>query len=438
MRGLRVALVLLLIVVAGLVGGYWYERGVILTGNGYAAHNACAVTEIAGRDNPDEDLTANPLKPLLRTKVEDGVATATGLGFIGAKMAWFTPGFGCTVADSRPQLGDPTAVSTAGNPIATAPIPPEGPLSEAIGWAFGDDLAPAEKQELGTRAIVVIKNGKLIAERYAPGFDKDTPQLGWSMTKSVANLLTGRLVAQDKVSLDDSHLRPEWTDERATITIRHLLQMTSGLAWNEVYDLDTPVTRMLFLNPDMGAYVASQELLHSPGKFLQYSTGSTTLLCSVLAPKNGGADFPRRELFAPLGLASAVLEPDATGTPVCGSYMWATPRDWAALGQFALDDGVWNGQRLLPEGWMAESVKPVSAPEIDQAGYASGWWSNQDVDGNLMKPRLPADAFFAEGHDGQRIIIVPSEGLVLVRMGFTAAGNDRALPLAVAVIDALR
>ena len=208
MRGLRVALVLVLILVAGLAGGYWYERPVIRTGNGYAAHNACAVTEIAGRDDPTDDLTENPLKPLLRTKIEDDAATSSGLGFLGAMTAWFTPGFGCTVAESRPELGDSTSSHRRGKPIRQRSDPPADALSDALAWAFGDDLDAAGKQKLGTRAIVVVKDGQLIAERYAAGFDKDTPQLGWSMTKSVANLLTGRLVQQGKVSLDDSHLRP--------------------------------------------------------------------------------------------------------------------------------------------------------------------------------------------------------------------------------------
>lgn len=160
------------------------------------------------------------------------------------------------------------------------------------------------------------------------------------MSKSVTNLLTGMLVRQGEVSLDDDRLRPEWDDERADISIDHLLRMTSGLAWDETYDLGTPITQMLYAEPDMGDYVASQPAAHEPGTYQQYSSGSTTLLCAILNEKTGtGADLPRRELFAPLGLSSAVLEPDAAGTPVCSSYMWATPRDWAAVGQLALQEG---------------------------------------------------------------------------------------------------
>jgi CubicO group peptidase (beta-lactamase class C family) len=288
--------------------------------------------------------------------------------------------------------------------------------------------------------VVVLKDGRLVAERYADGFDAGTPQLGWSMSKSVTDLLVGRLVQEGTVSLDDDHLRPEWTDRRADITIRELLQMTSGLAWDETYALNTPITRMLYLEPDMAGYVASQDLAHDPGSYLQYSSGSTTLLCSILADRSGlGANLPRDLLFAPLGLSSAVMEPDAAGTPVCSSYMWATPRDWAAVGQLALDDGVWDGHRLLPRGWIAASTKAVDVKSFEPDPYASGWWPNRAPDGSLVEDALPADAYFAEGHDGQWIVVVPSEGLVVVRLGFTPTReDDRALSTAAELATALQ
>ena len=148
------------------------------------------------------------------------------------------------------------------------------------------------------------------------------------------------------------------------------------------------------------------------------------MLCSILNEKTGiGADLPRREVFERLGLSSAVLEPDAAGTPVCSSYMWATPRDWAAVGQFALQDGEWGGEQLLPDGWMEESTTAVDV-ETEDPGYGAGWWVNELPDGSLVEPSLPADAYFAKGHDGQRIIVVPSEELVVVRLGFTPELED--------------
>ncbi|MDQ7991359.1 MAG: serine hydrolase [Propionicimonas sp.] len=422
----KVVGIVVAVLVVGLVGVYWWQRPMLLTGTGYAAHNACAVTHIAGRDNPDADLPGNPLVPVLRTQATEAGADSTILGLLARQRAWLTQGFGCTIAAQAPTLPAPTPVDATANPYLSAPEPTEdAAVQAALDNAFGADLDDAGRAALGTRGVVVLSHGELVAEQYADGFDASTPQLGWSMSKSLANLLAGRLVAEGQVSLDDDHLRPEWTDERASITVRQLLQMTSGLAWDETYDLNTPITRMLYLEPDMAGYVASQPLAHQPGTHLQYSSGSTTLLCAILAAGRGGADLPRRELFGPLGLASMVMETDGAGTPVCSSYAWATPRDWAAVGQFALADGVWNGTRMLPEGWMADSTTAVDV-ESEEDGYASGWWANQRADGTLRFPGLPADTYFAIGHDGQWLTVVPSAELVVVRMGFTPEADEQA------------
>ena len=413
--------VLVLAVVAS-VGVYWWQRPLLRTGTGYAAHNACAVTHVAERDDPESDLPDNPLVPYLRSsESEDEGVRSSILGVLAAQKAWFTDGFGCTLAGERPDLGDATTVDEAANPFAAAAPPsPSEEVTEAMAAAFGDDQTTDERAALGTRAVVVLHGGELVAERYADGFDADTPQLGWSMTKSVASLLAGRLVHQELLSVDDAGLRGEWDDGRADITVEHLLRMTSGLVWDETYDLGTPITQMLYAEPDMADYVASRESAHGPGSYQQYSSGSTNLLCDVMSEATGvRADLPRRELFAPLGLSSAVLEPDASGTPVCSSYMWATPRDWAAVGQLALQDGVWEGERLLPEGWMEWSTSVVDVDETEDPAYAAGWWANELADGTLDDPLLPEDAYSARGHDGQRIVVVPSEDLVVVRLGFT-------------------
>ncbi|MDN4474643.1 serine hydrolase [Demequina sp. SYSU T00192] len=432
-------------VAVGITAAYWYERPLLVTGTGYAAHHACALEAIAGRDDAAADLPPNPLVPVMRTSVaSDGSAATAGVfGVLAAQEAWATDGYGCTLASERPAgLPEPTDVSPEGNPYAALPLAAgdDAAVADALAYGFGDDLGEEARAALGTRGVVVLKDGELLAERYADGFGPETPQLGWSMTKSVTNLLVGRLVEQGEVSLDDDHLVPGWTDARASITIRQLMQMTSGLTWDETYDLGTPITPMLYLEPDMGAYVAAQELAHEPGSYLQYSSGSTTLLCDVVTEGRGGADLPRRELFAPLGLASAVMEADASGTPVCGSYMWATPREWASIGQLVLQDGVWDGERLLPEGWMAESTRPVDAEvEPGSDGYASGWWANTRADGSVIDEELPADTYFASGHDGQKVVVVPSEGVVIARLGFTPEADDnRIVAMAAQLVAALR
>ena len=432
MRILRRVIVALaitaLVLIAAFTGVYLWQQPILLTGTGYAAHNACAVTEVAGRDEPANDLPPNPLVPYLEVSgAGDPTTGSLPLG-LARQKAWYTEGFGCTLAQERPELGEASAISGDDNPFTDAPAPTADPaLDEAIGRAFGDDLAPADVEALGTRAVIVVKDGRIVAERYADGFDATTPQLGWSMAKSVTGLLTGVLVKQGVVALDDDGLRPEWTDERADITIEQLLRMTSGLEWDETYDLGTPITRMLYLEGDMGRYVAGLPLAHEPGTVQQYSSGSTTLLCSVLADRTGlGADLPREALLGPLGLSTAVLEPDAAGTPVCSSYLWAAPRDWAAIGQFALQNGEWNGEQLLPDDWMRQSLTVTDVDETDDPGYGMGWRVNPMPDGTMRWPGLPDDAFSANGHDGQRMTVVPSEDLVVVRLGFTPGGVEDA------------
>ena len=435
-----VAASLVLVFVVALTGVYLWQGPLLLTGTGYAAQNACAVTQLAGRENPETDLPPNPLVPYLAVDAGE-VTTASVLGVGTPQQARHTEGFGCTLASGPLDLGEPTAVSSDGNPFADAVVASENPeLEAAIDRAFAVGEPDEVVELIGTRGVVVVKDGELVGERYAPGFDASTPQLGWSMSKSVTSLMTGMLVKQGVVSLDDDHLRPEWTDERASITVENLLRMNAGLEWDETYDLGTPITRMLYLEPDMGSYVAGLPLAHGVGEVQQYSSGSTNVLCSVLASRTGlGADLPRQTIFQALGLSSAVWEPDAAGTPVCSSYLWATPRDWAAIGQFALQKGEWNGEQLLPEDWMATSLTLADHSLSDDPGYGMGWRTNVLPDGSLRWPSLPEDAFSANGHDGQLMLVIPSEGLVVVRLGFTpeASASDLVAELARDAITAL-
>lgn len=423
------ALALAVLVVAG-ASGYLYIRPLLRTGTGYAAHNLCAVTLVAGRANASDDLPPNPLVPLLAQYRHDGYSYVNVLGLLAGQTAFYTEGLGCTIAPRRPDFAPGQQVGTARLLRGEAELDPA--LDEALARAFGDDLPDAEAVALGTRGVVVVKDGRVVAERYAEGFTASTPQLGWSMTKSVANLLVGRGVQQGVLNVTDAGLRPEWDDERREITVDQLMRMTSGLEWDKDYALATPITRMLFDSADMAGFVAGLPLAHEPGTFQQYSSGSTNLLCAVLNERLGSSPhMPREQLFEPLGLTSAVLEPDGSGTPVCSSYLWATPRDWARLGQFVLDDGVVDGERLLPEGWIRESatVVPLTSAETgeyatEEAGYAASWWTNLHGDGTVAHPRLPADMFWAQGHDGQRMYVLPSEDLVVVRLGFTPERRD--------------
>jgi CubicO group peptidase (beta-lactamase class C family) len=437
MRRRTVALLVLGGLGGVLAGSVLYARPLLETGTGYAAHNACAVTLLAGRGEPAAaaDLPPNPLVPLLRTSVDEsaGSASSSVLGLFG-QTAWYTDGLGCTLADERPALALPAPVAADDR----LPVALDSRLDAPVDRAFS--AGGPDGEELGTRAVVVLHDGRLVGERYAEGFDADTRQLGWSMAKSVTSTMVGRLVLQGELDLADAALLPQWRDDRrAEITVEDLLRMSSGLAWDETYGLGTPVTQMLYASPDMGGYAATSPLEAEPGTVREYSSGTTNVLCDVLQQRTGlGTELARELVLAPLGMSSAVLEPDADGGLVCSSYLWATPRDWARFGQLWLQDGQWNGERLLDPSFVRWSTTPVEVAGEDE-GHAAHWWVNRRPDGSLRQPLLPADAYWASGHDGQRLIVVPSAGVVVVRLGFdpTREGDELGVDRLVADVVAV-
>ncbi|MBN3820394.1 serine hydrolase, partial [Paraburkholderia sp. Se-20369] len=316
-------------------------------------------------------------------------------------------------------------------PCTAPPAPPTADvdahkLQDALAGAF-DEPDPAHPRR--TRAIVVLYRGKVIAERYAPGFSADMPLPGWSMTKTVTAALIGMLVAQHRLSPDESALLPEWRgtgDPRARITLDELLRMTSGLQFNEDYDDPlSDVAVMLFTQPDTARFAAAKPLASPPGTRWQYSSGTSAILARVMREAMGAPDadylaFPRRALFEPLGMHHAVFESDASGTLASPSFMYASARDWARFGQLLLQDGMWDGTRLLPAGWVRYLTR--ATPQAPRREYGAQLWVTVPEPFNDTDPRakaLPADAFHAVGHEGQFVSVVPSRQLVVVRLGLS-------------------
>ncbi|MBC7829137.1 MAG: serine hydrolase, partial [Chitinophagaceae bacterium] len=277
-----------------------------------------------------------------------------------------------------------------------------------------------------TRALIIVFNNQIIAERYAPGFTKQTRLTGWSMTKSITSAIAGTLVKENKINIDNPAPVPEWknsNDPRHSITVRHLLQQTTGLEFEEVYSKSSHATRMLCQKGDMGAYAASLPLKHPPGTLFHYSSGNTNILSRVIRQTVGDNNYhayPYVQLFYKLGMYSVVLEPDASGTFVGSSYCFATARDWARFGLLYLHDGVFNQQQILPKGWVKQSVTPSGAAEEGEYGFQ--WWLNAGEKNNPENrwfSSLPPDMFFADGFEGQNVFIIPSKKLVVVRLGLT-------------------
>jgi CubicO group peptidase (beta-lactamase class C family) len=309
------------------------------------------------------------------------------------------------------------------SPSAWPVAPPAPAIDRVVSAAF---LEPNRRRLRRTRAIVIVHEGRIVAERYAPGFGPATRLSGWSMTKSVLGALIGVLVGEGRLSLRDGSLMPGWQppDPRAAITIEDLLRMRSGLAFSEDYaDLTSDVIEMLFNQPDAAAYAASRPLAAPPGTLWSYASGTTNILsaiCRRVVGDAGYASWPGRALFEPIGMSSAVMEADASGTFVASSFMLATARDWARFGQLYLQDGVWEGRRILPDGWVRFSTTPT--PQAPDGLFGAHWWLGLRPElggGTAASARLPRDAFFAIGHEGQVLTVIPSRRLVAVRLGLS-------------------
>lgn len=450
LRRLVGSLVVIALVVAG---GVAYLDPIAPVATGYAAKITCSGALLAGRDveSAKTDLPPNPLVPLLSTEVDEVQrSVTTSLLGLWDSTAWYSPGLGCTLAEQRPDFTvvapsaplSPTQVWPVGNavdiPAARAATEVDGAeLDEALDGAFEEDNSDGEKN---TRAVVVVHQGQLVAERYAPGFDADTRLLGWSMGKSIANAIVGRLVRADQLSPDQAILRPEWVgDERARITVTELLQMRSGLAFDEAYDPNTDATNMLFRPGSTADFAAAKPLEANPGTWWSYSSGTSNILCAIAQDVAGmGPEMARELVFDPLGMDSAVLEPDASGGLVCSSFPYATARDWARFGQFYLNGGSWNDQQLLTQDWVTFSTTPV---ELDTENpYGAHWWLNAGPEGDLRMSKVPVDAYWASGNEGQQLVVIPSADLVVVRLGFTSdlSGIDWGLErLLTDVLDAI-
>jgi CubicO group peptidase (beta-lactamase class C family) len=314
-----------------------------------------------------------------------------------------------------------------------------GKLQSAIQAVFEeeDTILPVR-----TRAVVVLYNGQLIAERYADGFTAKTKLTGWSMTKSVTGALIGILVKQGKLSVETPAAVPEWrnaNDPRRSISLTSLLQQRSGLDFVENYSRSSDATRMLFEKADMGGYTASRPLKAKAGSVFYYSSGNSNILSRIIRQTLGDSSyysFPYQQLFYKLGMYSAVLEPDPSGTFVGSSYMYATARDWARFGLLYLNDGVYNNERILPEGWVAKSTRPASA---DRQGYGYQIWLNTGGDTLIKKyAAAPADMFYADGFESQLIFVIPSKKMVVVRLGLTQHNNFNANKFLQDVLSAIK
>lgn len=441
-RAFRLSAATLLVATATACQPVWQT---LQAGSGYKAKALASGVFVSGRD-PErvlrEDLSDGPMGWVFaRADAEERSARARALGLAPSK-AICREGLGCTLVEGLaedeirsqpfdpppPASADPGGVPwPAGDALPDGPLPPhvdEAKLAAALAEVFSE---PEGGGRRGTRAVVVVHRGRIVAERYADGFGPETPLIGWSMTKSVMAALVGIRVGQGELDLHAPAPVPEWGeagDPRGAITLDQLLRMSSGLEFSELTDdYGSDLVTMLFDRGDAAGYAAAKPLAHEPDTDWYYSSGTSNIVSRILRASFEGDQaayfrFPREALFDRIGMRSAVIEPDASGTFVGSSFMYATARDWARFGLLFLQDGVWLGERILPEGWVEYSTTPT--PRAPQGRYGAHWWLNagdpQDP-ADRPWPALPTDAFAAQGFEGQRVLVVPSRELVLVRLG---------------------
>jgi CubicO group peptidase (beta-lactamase class C family) len=287
---------------------------------------------------------------------------------------------------------------------------------------------------------VILHRGRVAGERYAPGVTPATPLIGWSMAKSVTNALLGILVRKGTLDMKRPAPIAEWStpgDPRGPITPDQLLRMVSGIGCGQslrmgftaLFDADT---QMEFDIADQSAFAANASLRAKPGSEWRYTNCNFVLLSRIIRNMAGGdanstRKFIARELFEPLGFEHATLEYDSAGVPLGSIHLWASARDWARFGLLYLRDGVAkNGRRILPIGWVDCSAE-LTPQSGDEYGYGAGFWTQR---GNSAAARerivagTPADGFMAIGSQGQYTIVIPSQDLVIVKIGWAYTPND--------------
>lgn len=400
---------------------------------GLSAKSVCSAVFVSKLD-PEKtfDETVRPMISVAGPFVSvttDRAAQTVSSSFAGffSQRAAYIPGYGCRLVypSSVPLTPRAAAVLTP----ETAAFETEDPdLRRALSDLFAE--TPGETPRL-VKAVVVAKGGHIIAERYAEGYGPNTPLPSFSVAKSVTNAFLGVLAQDGKINIDAAAPIQAWRDRggyAAQVTPHHLMQMASGTDMTEDGSGFDAAARMVYAQPDMARFAIVGRIVEPPGTRWNYTSTNTVILASLIRSAIGGgadtyADFAQARLFGPLGMRHVTLEFDNAGTQEASASILATARDWARFGQLYLNDGVApGGQRILPQGWVA-----MSRASTLGTTYGAGFWTNDGPSveaANRVRQGMPKDAFFASGNLGQRIYIVPSADLVVVRFGVTHKPPD--------------
>ena len=425
LRKILLAILFILISIGAYI--YFTTAPMLPVGTGYAAKKMCSCYFIAGRSQESiqkDDLAPSPLNLTRNVINETEKSVASTLFGLGLKTAVYRENLGCILLDGEDDYNIQLNLPSPPEPKDTIwPIGSYLPedkmegvnyksLQEAVNSVFDSSL---NMESLRTRAVVVVYKDTLIAEQYANGFDANTPILGWSMNKSIINALIGILVKDGKLDLNQKKLFEHWTDERARITLNDMLQMQSGLAFEENYFGVSDATEMLFMSDNAVSRANQNPLDTTPGTKWYYSSGTTNMLSGIIRQQFQNHEdylrFPHERLFRKIGMNSMVLETDEAGNYIGSSFGYATPRDWAKFGLLYLNEGNWYGEQIIDSSWVAYSQ--ISATQSGNL-YGAHFWQNDEF--STFKD-APSDLYYCSGFEGQNVFIIPSKDLIIVRMG---------------------
>lgn len=419
---------LIIVILIGVlcIGTYiFYPRLIIATG--FAAKITCSCLYVANRklDEVTQTNLYHSILPYVKVSHDAQKKTVTASFFgLQKQEAIYKEGVGCVLMAKGRQpsflykrfdaaMEADTLMSEFSWIEGSTKNMDKSKLDVAVSSFFDQDGSIPGKR---TTAVLVIHHDTLVAEKYASAFDKTTPLAGWSMTKSILNAFVGLMVQNGKLDPSNNRLFREWDqDERSKITLHDLLQMQSGLTWEEDYTKVCDVTKMLYDSPNVTDIPKTAQAEFTPGTQWKYSSGTTNLISGYLRNKFGNDEayhsYIYRRLAEPLGMESFIMETDVTGNYVGSTYGWATPRDWAKFGRLYLHDGVWQGKRLLPDYWVNYTRTPA---EFSKGQYGAHFWLNKE---HCLFKDAPEDLYFMDGYQGQFVFIIPSLDLIIVRMG---------------------
>jgi CubicO group peptidase (beta-lactamase class C family) len=425
---------LLTFLAAILVGACLYLNSLLPIITGYAAKNLCSAVFVSGRDAKEvENLDLNfSFIKFTRNEVNKEDKSVVSRFLWGKSKAIYREGFGATLLRD---ISEDELRKTV-FPQNTEP----DYLQDTIPWPLGnmipDSVTGIDLQKLNeisdkviredaynghVFAFLVMHKGIPVVESYKPEFNNKTRFLSWSMAKSFTNALVGIMVRDGKFDINQPVKLDSWQkDDRSSITMNNLLHMESGLKWNEDYGNKSDVTVMLHCESDMGKYAYDQPLAYPAGSHWYYSSGTTNIVNDLIQNQftsiSDYYSFTEKELFNKIGMPDGVFEVDPSGTIVGSSYLYATARDYARFALLYMNDGVFNGNRILPEGWVKYST--TEAPD-SKGQYGAFFWLNR----SKKIPSAPEDMFSCNGHNGQFIFMIPSKELAVVILGYSPSPN---------------